>query len=850
MLNRFVWCLCLLVSSALSAQKITPASVQTLTGLNTADASFDGLTTTGWFPGWKPAGYPAKALIDLGAEYHLNKVRIFDGPGQPNLTFTVQNQAAPFLTIPCTLYMAWKEQAVDLTARFIVIEIPDIQGEKVVPEIEFHGTTTSNPGGGGGGGPVAGFQKINPLSVTTQNGQSNAALSFDGSTATGWFPGWNAGDYPARAVVDLGAVYDVGRIKVYDGPGITDLSFKIQGQNQAIMSIPLNQYMAWHEHNVSFQAQFLEVAISSIAGEKVVPEIEIWGTPSDTVIVVDPPGGGDTTVIDTPTTVILGALSGDATKLGMNGFDWIPMNLHIFGRFRMYQYLSWTWTGLNGKIKVAPTARGDANYDVWLTTAKAKGIEAVFCPNKVPGFLVGQDPNNWGEWMDGRFHPVGADGTNPASYVEVAKYYWQIAARWGRQTHPVSLLNIDLSQAYPGQPVNEAKSGMNLLRYIEIENEADRPWKTPEFKYTPQQFAALMSAAYDGHCGTLGPGVGIKAADPTMKVVLGGLSAINTAYLQEMYEWCVANRPDGKFPADVLNVHHYCLSENPPLPAQNINLVNSFGVSPEEDNLKARLLLFKNWGDSHVPTADLWYTEFGYDTKPPATILSTYPQLYGGHSAEHLQSIWLARTYLEAITTGMDAAMMYNGIDENSAHVGWLYGSSGLYSGQWPQDGSTPFQPKEAVAFQSWLVNKLNGFHYSADESQSNMRVYAFVKGDTTRYFYWSPTANNTTVSATIAGIPVTATETPQVLEHVPTTNANRDVRQTASTIRVYPNPAVDRLIIEGPVQSVKLLDPSGRVLVGGTTDQLFLGGLPGGLYLVEIVDTDGRRSLHRIVKL
>lgn len=47
----------------------------------------------------------------------------------------------------------------------------------------------------------------------------------------------------------------------------------------------------------------------------------------------------------------------------------------------------------------------------------------------------------------------------------------------------------------------------------------------PQAYVSPAEMAAMLSAAYDGHEGRLGPGVGIRTADPTMKVVMGGMAS-------------------------------------------------------------------------------------------------------------------------------------------------------------------------------------------------------------------------------------------------------------------------------------------------------------------------------------
>lgn len=49
--------------------------------------------------------------------------------------------------------------------------------------------------------------------------------------------------------------------------------------------------------------------------------------------------------------------------------------------------------------------------------------------------------------------------------------------------------------------------------------------------HSPVEYAAALSAFYDGHKGAMGPGYGVKTADPTMKVAMGGLVSIKLDYL-------------------------------------------------------------------------------------------------------------------------------------------------------------------------------------------------------------------------------------------------------------------------------------------------------------------------------
>ena len=97
----------------------------------------------------------------------------------------------------------------------------------------------------------------------------------------------------------------------------------------------------------------------------------------------------------------------------------------------------------------------------------------------------------------------------------------------------------------------------------------------------------MLSACYDGHEGKLGPGYGVKGADPSMLVIMGGLTNFDTTYLKRMSDWFNANRKDRRFPADVVNVHHYC--------NENDGLFQGFakGTAPETKNVYEKLMGFK-----------------------------------------------------------------------------------------------------------------------------------------------------------------------------------------------------------------------------------------------------------------
>ncbi|MEL7021055.1 MAG: hypothetical protein AAGK47_05565, partial [Bacteroidota bacterium] len=104
------------------------------------------------------------------------------------------------------------------------------------------------------------------------------------------------------------------------------------------------------------------------------------------------------------------------------------------------------------------------------------------------------------------------------------------------------------------------------MRYIEVWNEPDQWWREahiPETYIEPQEYAAMLSAAADGHQGQLTHAthkypLGIRHADPSAKVVMGGLAELNPCYVEEMIDWFENERQEQyHLPFDVVNYHHY-----------------------------------------------------------------------------------------------------------------------------------------------------------------------------------------------------------------------------------------------------------------------------------------------------
>jgi len=132
--------------------------------------------------------------------------------------------------------------------------------------------------------------------------------------------------------------------------------------------------------------------------------------------------------------------------------------------------------------------------------------------------------------------PAGAKRDDPKSFKDYASCLFQIAARYGSVKYPDSVLQTDPESRWNGD-LTEKKSGLNLLKYMEVWNERKFWLKGTEAYIEPETLAAMMSACYDGHEGTMGPGVGILTADPNMIVVMPGLEDFDFECVELMDKW-------------------------------------------------------------------------------------------------------------------------------------------------------------------------------------------------------------------------------------------------------------------------------------------------------------------------
>lgn len=321
-----------------------------------------------------------------------------------------------------------------------------------------------------------------------------------------------------------------------------------------------------------------------------------------------------------------------------------------------------------GEYSFNLTLSGGWNYDAMYERLKAERIDVLACLKTIPKWLENLYPPTLRDYGN---NPVryGDDLSQPRSYVEQARVAFQYMARYGFNKRLDPAL-VKVTAEHPHWvPPNQKKIGLGLIRYIECENERDKTWKGRQGYQTAREYAANLSAFYDGHKNTLGPGVGVKNADPTVTVVIGGLAAYTTDYVRAMVDWCREHRgyhPDGRVNLcwDVLNQHFYA---NDAQSSQNAAIGQTprqatRGAAPELAGIEEQARVFVKLSHELCHDMPVWITEAGYDTHPG----SPFKAIAIGHkSVLQTQADWILRTALLYVRAGIDRVFFYQMYDEN-----------------------------------------------------------------------------------------------------------------------------------------------------------------------------------------
>ena len=96
----------------------------------------------------------------------------------------------------------------------------------------------------------------------------------------------------------------------------------------------------------------------------------------------------------------------------------------------------------------------------------------------------------------------------------------------------------------------------------------------------------------------------------------------------------------------MINVHYYSFGPGAPKPA----------LSPEDDQVQAKLAAVVAYRDQNLPGKPVWWTEFGYDTYANSPL---HAPALGSNSAFIVQGQWLVRDLLAALAAGIERATLF-----------------------------------------------------------------------------------------------------------------------------------------------------------------------------------------------
>jgi len=167
-----------------------------------------------------------------------------------------------------------------------------------------------------------------------------------------------------------------------------------------------------------------------------------------------------------------------------------------------------------------------------------------------------------------------ADRKIAATYRDAGEMDFQSVARYGSNKN----INLDIIKT------TDKLIGLNLIDVKENGNEDSASWDGPLRYLNGEMLAAKASACFDGHMGTMGPGVGAITADPNMKFCVGGVPSSQPKFWIPFIEWVKKYRgynPDGtlNFPGHQISVHQYFTSNGIEQHTGN----NRYGVPADMD---------------------------------------------------------------------------------------------------------------------------------------------------------------------------------------------------------------------------------------------------------------------------
>lgn len=554
---------------------------------------------------------------------------------------------------------------------------------------------------------------------------------------------------------------------------------------------------------------------------------------------------------------------------GVNGYEWDFENPNInpyvideqrFSAVKNFtavrHYLDWEKLEYNkGSYTYSPTYLGGWNYDTIYQRCKLAGIDVLACIKTIPSWMQSTYPINL---RDAENIPAnyGLDYAQPQTYLEQAKLAFQYIARYGSNKHiNPALLSVNQTPRWTGDDINTIKIGLGLIQYIECDNERDKWWKGRQAYQTGREYAANLSAFYDGHKNTMGPSVGVKNADSTVKVVMAGVALATTDYVRGMIDWCKEFRglkTDGSVNLcwDIMNYHMY-----------TNDTILKRGIAPERyvQGYSADSIAKAFISDAAIYARNMpvWVTEAGYDINQ-ASPNKAIPIV--NKSVLITQADWILRTSLLYARNGIQRLFFYQ-LHDDTPNFGGLYATSGLINENQTRRPAADYIRQVGQKFAQYSFKQSISSDPIVDQyvfNDTSLMHVVYVPDEVGRTAYCTidlKNADSATIYIPTAGsdsmtviklktnqgtISINATETPVFVVG----SGFRNYSATPSdSIKLFPNPANSLLQIigltAGKANEIYLLSAEGKTLKKTVSNNavytLNIADIAPGVYFIKV---------------
>jgi hypothetical protein len=731
---------------------------------------------------------------------------------------------------------------------------------------------------------------------------------FDGVTDVNVFTGWGKilDNFDAYYPLQAGESIHIQSVKFYDGTGtMENTPFKLYGitdqwERVLIATFTGATYMSWVGPDPNNQGVFTLANPPSANFRYLVincngaypTEMELYGTYT-----------AATGVTTTPPLKNIKMKDG----FGINAFEWDFLKstdaslideskmatFSAFSGFR--QYMDWEkLEHYEDVYTYNPCFNGGWNYDIIYERCQQAGIVVLPCLQGAPNWMYNTYP---AEDQDNNIVPVkyGKSFSDPNSYREQAQVAFQYVARYGSNPNvDTTLLSVFTQPRWTNDNVNTLKVGLGTIQYIECGNERDKWWKGRKAYQTAREYAANLSAFYDGHKNTMGPGIGAKNADPNIKVVMAGLASASPDYIRGMIDWCKEFRgykPDGTVNLcwDVINYHLYSDNAN-----SSQSGSSSRAAAPEVSIAGNVAKAFVKVAHEEAYDMPVWITELGFDINQGSPLKAI---AIGDKPATITQADWGLRSALMYNRLGVEKSFFFMLYDDNPLNP-VQFSSSGLIN----QDKSRRpiadylYQTKNLIGDYVYkqtlsldpLVDRyeLNGksaYILTIPDEIGRTGSYTLNLGNIHDIKIFTPKAgsekmDSVSVSNSNGQFQIAVTETPIFV--IPSEIGSQTAKTSQSILSganyklasgfdklaesrnpelqtravVYPNPVSEVLYIMtddiSTIAQAKLQSANGSTVFETknlSSNSIDLKAIPSGLYWLNISLKDGKHEIHKV---